>query len=244
MQETKSVKMIFIIGTGRSGTNWLGNILGDHNDIRVTIENPKIFHLVTKMAMEPSTRSDLMPKLIHQYNKELAKTKVDFYTDKSHPNIWLAEALSNVYTDSVFIGIRRNPYATIASMIAHKGVMKWQENWIQFPHPNEFLGTNIINVEQYTDMSAPERAACRWLSHSRKLELLKRNLGNRFLLVQYEDLILNTETELRKLENFIGLKTKIPSPTPKNESLDRWKKLLDRDVCETIKKITGVNYDI
>ena len=35
MMNNKTPKMIFVIGTGRSGTHWLGYILGEHNVERV-----------------------------------------------------------------------------------------------------------------------------------------------------------------------------------------------------------------
>jgi len=233
--------MIFIIGSGRSGTHWLGNILGGHKKVRITVEKPDIFNLVTKMAVDPLTRPQLMPRLIQCYNVELTKTKVDFYADKSHPNIWLAEGLANIYLNSIFIGIRRNPYSTIASMLLHKGVLKWQKNWNQYPHPNEFLGTNLIDANLYKNLSASEKAAYRWLSHSKKLDLLKISLGNRITIVNYEDLITNSKKELSKLENFIGLK-EIPLITPQKESLEKWRDQLNMESCNNIRKITGVDY--
>ena len=44
---------IFVLGTGRSGTHWLGYILDAHPDIHVAIEERTKFRLATRAALRP-----------------------------------------------------------------------------------------------------------------------------------------------------------------------------------------------
>jgi hypothetical protein len=71
----------------------------------------------------------------------------NFYLDKSHPNIWIADKIKEEFPEAKFVGIERNPFATVSSMLKHRGVMKWHRDWKSFPVPNRFLGIdgNISN---------------------------------------------------------------------------------------------------
>jgi len=110
-------KKIFIIGTGRSGTHWVARTLAEHREIRATIEVKSAFDWVTRMALDPATRKRLFPRLVRYYRYQHFISVPCHYMDKSHPNIWLADQLAETFSDAVFIGMQRNPYATVASML-------------------------------------------------------------------------------------------------------------------------------
>jgi hypothetical protein len=148
-------KKIFVIGTGRSGTHWLGQILQAHPDIHVTVEAPPIFAWSTAMALDPRQSPVLLPQLIRQYEIEHAAVAPRHYADKSHPNIWHAEDLAARLPDAVFLGIQRNPFATVASMLEHAGVLAWHERWREFPVPNRFLGITLENAAAGRQMRPP-----------------------------------------------------------------------------------------
>ena len=58
-------KAIFVIGTGRSGTHWLGYILQGHSNVKATIEDRQIFKIVTDMALDQGKKGSYFPKLIN-----------------------------------------------------------------------------------------------------------------------------------------------------------------------------------
>lgn len=105
--------MIFIIGTGRSGIHWVGYILQSHPDIYVSIEKPALFKPVTTMALNPKLKITLFPKVVEHYRNEYDKTRHKYYADKSHPNLWHTKELANHFPQALFVGIQRNPYATV-----------------------------------------------------------------------------------------------------------------------------------
>jgi len=230
---------VFVIGTGRSGTHWLGRILEGHPEIRATVEDPEIFGIVTEMALNQEKKPDLLPVLVSLYSKVLSETQPWHYVDKSHPNIWFAEDLFGALPNVYCIGILRDPYATVSSMLLHEGVRRWCEKWDQFPVPNLFLGITMENRDGYAKMSIAQRCAVRWVAHFKQMNRLKEPLGNRLLVVSYEDLILQTDVEVDRIMGFLGLKGTTAYKTVKKESLYKWKKnLADADKA-AVKAILG-----
>jgi hypothetical protein len=231
---------IFVIGTGRSGTHWLGHILQSHPDIHVTIEQPPIFTWSTEMALDARTKPSLLPQLIAAYAAEHEAAAPRHYADKSHPNIWHAEELAAAFPEAVFLGIRRNPYATIASMLRHPWVLAWQDRWQEFPVPNRFLGITPENHAAYAALPQAARCALRWQAHMERLERLQAALGGRLLVVDYEDLVRNPELPITRLNAFLRLATPIATPTVKAQSLDRWRDELAPAILRQIAAVTGI----
>jgi hypothetical protein len=234
---------IFVIGSGRSGTHWVGYILEGHPDIHVTIEKPPIFDWVTDIALDASKKEKLFPKLTRLYQKEHAAVSPKHYADKSHPNIWIAEDLAEAFPEARFVGIQRNPYATVASMLKHTGVLTWHKRWKEFPIPNRFLGITNENRAAYGDMPLAAKCALRWKVHKERLERLRETMGPTLLVLKYEDVILEPETQLDALNRFLALPSPIPRPNIKSESLDRWKTELSDEVKQQVEGVTGIPAD-
>ena len=118
----RNTRPVFIVGTGRSGTHWLANTLKTHREIRATIEAKPMFRWATQMALDATTEKQLLPKLIIAYRWQLFLSSPRLYLDKTHPNIWLAEPLQQAFPDALFLGIERDPFATVASMLRHREI--------------------------------------------------------------------------------------------------------------------------
>jgi hypothetical protein len=177
---------VFVIGTGRSGTHWIGYSLGAHPAVRATVEEKPMFGLVTRMAMDPTLEPELFDPLVRAYKRQLRKTLAPVYLDKSHPNIWLADRLKQVFPDALFLGTQRNPYATVASMMKHLGVSAWHSRWREFPVPNRFLGITADMVADYDALPLATQCAYRWRAHNARMRDLERQLGDDLFVVSYE----------------------------------------------------------
>lgn len=232
-----SSRKIFEMGTGRSGTHWLGYILDSHPEIAATVEKPPIFTWVTEMATDPDTRSRLMPKLIRRYRYEHSSIAPMHYADKSHPTIWIAERLADAFPEARFIGIRRGQYATVASMLRHSGVMQWIHDWKKLPVPNAFLGIDEETAAIYDELPLAARCALRWKSHQVRLAYLERRLADRILVLDYETLQEETRPQLKKIEELVGLGVPIPEPEVKRQSLERWRSDLSSAEISDIDRI-------
>jgi len=228
-------RAVFVIGTGRSGTHWLGYQLDKHPDVETTIEDRKIFSLVTERALDFGKRKKLYPKLVRRYKKNIKRTKSAYYADKSHPNIWLVEDLSRDLPGSRYIGIVRNPYATIASMLKHSGVRAWHSRWREFGVPNPFLGITTDMVDSYEDMSLTEKCFLRWLSHYDRMQDLKGRTD--MLVISYENFALKQEETLRAMQVFLELKSGFYPMEVKTESLSKWEADLSEEDKTTISRL-------
>lgn len=234
-------RKVFIIGTGRSGTHWIGQILESHPAISATLEKSAIFDRVVRMATDPSNATRLLPGLIRRYRWEHCKVAPLNYVDKSHPNIWLVEELSHAFPQARFVGIRRNPYATVSSMLRHAGVRRWCEEWHKLPAPNSFLGIDEGKEDWYASLSLSARCAARWLSHSRRMDHLALEYPSAVTIIEYEELFGAPATVLIELQRFLGLDDPFPPPVIKNASMTKWEAGLSQRDIQDVKQVTGID---
>ena len=232
-----TTRPVFVIGTGRSGTHWLANTLRTHHEIRATIEVKPMFRWATQMALDATTEKQLLPKLIFAYRWQLFLSSPRLYLDKTHPNIWLAEHLHAAFPEALFLGIERDPFATVASMLRHRGVAGWHQRWRDFPVPNRFLGITSELAEYYDELSLAQQCAHRWLAHHRRLRELRGVLGACVQVIQYEDLANTKTATTERLRVFLGLQSPISQPEVASESLHKWRKQL---TAKQIEEIGGV----
>lgn len=237
-------RMVFVVGTGRSGTHWVGEILRQHPDFHVTVEKSTVFDLVRKMALDARTRSSLFPKLIRRYRFEHVRVAPRHYADKSHPNVWFVEELAKVFPHALFVGIQRSVYATVASMLKHRGVLDWHKRWKEFPVPNQFLGITKQNAAEYEAMPLAAKCALRWQVHRTRMEHLKQIMHDKLCVLSYEDLIRDTHRELRRLGGFLQLASPLPEPFVKEQSLDKWRSQLDAKDLQDIDSVVHSDSDL
>jgi hypothetical protein len=238
-----TTRPVFVIGTGRSGTHWLGYSLGNHPEVRATVEVQPMFNLSTRMALNPTLEGKLFGRLVAAYRWQLFKSSPRIYLDKSHPNIWIAEKLKKAFPRSLFVGIERNPYATVASMMKHKGVSAWHKRWREFPIPNRFLGITRELSDVYGDIPVAQQCAIRWVAHHDRMNELRNILGGDLLVISYESFAHNTEKIVHELQRFLGLHKPIPIPDVRTDSLDKWKSQLSNEEIIQIQNIVGFAHD-
>ncbi|QPB24341.1 sulfotransferase [Rhizobium sp. 007] len=172
----------------------------------ITVEKAPIYNLVLEMALNPSSKVRLFPKLVQEYKRERDECTTKYYIDKSHQNLWHVEELIAAFPDARFIAIQREPYAVVASMLRHNSpvdvdqkaqefpkpdsILEWHHRWKEFPIPNRFLGISEEIAGSYEQFSMAKKCALRWQAHSERLKYLVSKFGDRVHVVNYENLIL------------------------------------------------------
>lgn len=238
----KESRPIFIVGSGRSGTHFLARTLieaEEISDVTNGNENPAVFFRVTRSAL--GQRQDYS-KVVSTYRKLLTICNTEFFLDQSHPNIWHVEKLRKSFPDAVFIGITRRPESVIYSMLNHSGTADWTNRWKEFPIPNKFLGITDSSLASYNDMDFIQRSAVRWKAHYERMKYLEESFPGFFLHIDYDYLAKSPEACLSDIAGFIGLKSKIPSPEVKIESLNKWQGLSEKQIAK-IREIAGGYYE-
>jgi len=229
----------FIVGTGRSGTHWIARSLAAHPDIRATIEVQPMFRWATRLALDPAANRHLLRRLVLAYRIQVLRSIPRLYLDKSHPCLWLAEELHAAFPRAHLLGMEREPYATVASMLNHRGVLGWHRRWREFPVPNRFLGIDAQLAERYEELPMAARCALRWRSHHDRMSELETSLGEQFVRIRYEVFAADPVGELERIQEFLGLSRPFPVPEVKTESLTKWRgRLSDKDI-EAIEDVVG-----
>jgi len=224
---------IFVVGTGRSGTHWLGHILESHPALKVTVERQPMFGWSKSMALNATLEAELMPRLVERYRLAQAASLPLRYADKSHPNLWFTSTLAQHFPGARFIGVQRGVHAVVASMLRHSGVLRSIEHWQTFPVPNRFLGITSDNRLAYKNLSVVERCTLRWLAHRDELLRLKQQHPGDFLLLDYELLMQDTTQQLIVLQEFLGEDQPFPETAVKTTSLNKWRdQLSERQIAQ------------
>jgi len=213
---------VFVVGSGRSGTHWLGHILDSHPQVHATVESEPVFSWVVEMARDPAAEAALFPKLIRRYRAEHRSVLPRHYVDKSHPNLWLAEKLADAFPEARFVAIRRLLEGTVASMLKHGGVRRWVEIWDRDPRPSRFLGVTEALLADYRAMSVAARCAVRVIAHAAEIDRLHAILAARMHVIRYEDIHAAPQAEMDRLSAFIGLQSLERAPMPRPASRHKW----------------------
>lgn len=202
-----------------------------------------MFGLSVNMALNASLESTLLPQLINVYKELVNKFAPSIYLEKSHTNIWIAEKLDQAFGRAQFIGIERNPYATVASMLRHREVLAWHGRWRQFPVPSRFLGISAEDAKHYDEIPVAAQCAMRWLSHNEQMKKLRIALQERLFVINYEVFAHQTEKTILELQQFLQLKDQIPIPEVRIASLYKWREQLTEIELEQIQGVVGIAPD-
>ena len=171
------------------------------------------------------------------------------YVNKSHPSLWLAEDLVDILSSVRFLYSSRNAYSVVASSLKHRAVRKRVRET-----PSElcyFLGVVHNDIKnKYDKMSDVQKLTLKWLSHESEAKRLQNVLGfQRFIILKYENLVLNLEGEIKgKLSTIFDVED-LRAIEVKKESLEKYKEVLTsnqlREIDETItdfSKYFGNNF--
>jgi hypothetical protein len=241
--------LAFVIGNGRTGTNWLGDTLLSHPMITGKNERKPEFSLVTYLAVHLPLLNNKgyehnFGAVVRQYRRRSQETRVSgkaYHSDKSHPALFFAPRLQEKFPAARFLGMNRCVYPTVASCMRHEGVSDWFKHKELLKVPNKFLGTTEENLPRYKHIPHHVRCALRWVSHQleyEQVEPILNSKGHNFLLLDYRIMLLNPSKELAKLQSFLGFAETPFDQAPQGHIFDpvSWKKKLTKDMRNDIDR--------
>lgn len=234
-------KLVFIVGTGRSGTHLIGRTISSHADVKGRIEDPTTFNLVTQIASRQDWDQGMglwlkRVMLVWLYRFVTLFSKKPIVLEKSHPSLWLAEFFMKKIKDVQFIAIYRDVEPTVSSMLNHKGVLSWYKKLPQ-NKANRFLGIEKHNEATFAALPLEEKCALRWLSHRREIIRLEKAYPERFMSVTFDDFLLNSEASLKKLSTFLKIDNVFHPEEFRTDALDKWKTGLTEAQIEQVRAV-------
>jgi len=236
----KNKNLLFISGTGRSGTHLIGRTVSSHQEISGRIETQSTFELITTIATtqdyKPSWLILILKTRLKIKLKKILKNSKDNILEKSHPSLWLVDFLIKEF-NSKFIFVYRDVEPTVSSMLEHKDVLSWYDK-LPLNKPNRFLGIDKHNSTFFKNYSIEEKCALRWKSHYETILSLNKKYSKNTFIMKYDDFMIEPAPILKKLSLFIGVSNTFKIEKLKTDSLDKWKKKLNEEQLNKIRDIT------
>jgi hypothetical protein len=176
----------------RSGTTLLESALAAHKDVACAGELPVMpfaqreFDAWADQAgwNGGEIPTDIIEAIRQKYFDQYREYGIDaapFITDKQPNNFLVVGLIRHVFPEARIIHIRRNPMETGFSIFRRNFTRPWQ------------FANSLSYIGHY------------YGQHSRVASHWSKILGPKMAFIQYENLVTNFETELRRLVDFCGL---------------------------------------
>lgn len=185
--KVKNKQPVFIIGMPRSGSSLIEQILSCHSNIHAAGELSTIQLLIARMCkgQYPKQMRNISSKILSnstQYyiNKVCSKNHV-YTTDKMPHNYLHVGVIHQLFPDSKIINISRNPIDNCISI------------YFQYFNNTHRYATNLSNIAHH------------YAGYRTLLKHWKDQLPEKIIDIHYEELVNNTQQEITKVLDFLGL---------------------------------------
>jgi len=193
---------IFIIGTGRSGTNHLCRSLLDFNNITDYLDGKENSKILKEVAVSAIKDRQLDNSVIDYYETQIDTAQSDnkIFLDQCHPNIHHYQQLSDLFKNALFLGIERPVEQIVASMLNHGGVLNWYKKiknneFKNIRFPNNFFG--VESADELDNLPLHILCAKRALSHKKMSQALAKNENVK--LINFENFVEDKPAEINRL---------------------------------------------
>jgi len=246
---------IFIIGSPRSGTTFLGRILNALPSVAYYYEPPigKYFARLVYQDRVSLWQAKAFYKLLYMSLLALAPRDGQRLVDKTPRNIFVAETLKRVFPDAKFIHVIRDGRDVACSLLkkpwhveSSAGSQKREPGgYLYGPYPHFYIERE--RVDEYICTTDLHRCIWVWKRHVEKGKELEKMLSpSDFNTVRYEELVQQPSAVVKKLLLFLeeytirGYERAMEvARTAHADSVGRWRKELDEKALELIYREAG-----
>lgn len=231
--DTQLQAPIFIIGSSRSGTTLLAELIDAHPDLCHFTEHPITRRHMWQMVKHPNTQPEELPALERSLKRFSGIKNGQRLIEKTPGNSLISKPLAEYFADARIIHIVRDARDVASSMLGHE----WIADELQGIHETFWLPfLPSAFQKKWSQLDLWEKAVLRWavyVSKAREASIY----SDRYLEVSYEDICGEPLHSLSKIFNFLDI-GKLPSlkekaATVNASSAHRWKKkqLSDRHIA-------------
>ena len=236
-------KLVFIGGMGRSGTHYLGRILGEHPETILRLESKFTFNAITQYVVFNHLKHRILVWVALAYLKIMSMLTGKMIIEKTHPAIWMKDKVDRISPEAKWICVVRDPYQAIASMKKHAGVQKWYER-VNLNERNDFLGINAHNVNQFASLSLVQKGVYKWIAHMEQMERIQLESPDRVMVVQFDELVQKQAHTLRSVFDFLNLSPIEPREKGNASTLRKKQALEPAEVNEIDELLRSHNREV
>jgi len=202
----KGKKTVLVLSTGRTGTNFIGELFNRHPNV-TAFHEPRPSRIIRMWSIAriegKAARDDIAEVLFSKRRKLLASVDTPIYVESNPYLFGAADCLNEIFENPVIINIVRDPRDYIKSSLNHgnaRGLKYFLNRFVPFWYPKTYKILGLPKGE-----SLVVRNAQYWhiLNHWLKSSL--HNLEN-YHEFRFEDLFHASDTiELKRLARAIGI---------------------------------------
>jgi tetratricopeptide (TPR) repeat protein len=181
---SSEVRPIFILGMPRSGSTLLEQILASHSKVEGTTELPYLKAVANRSELDQDTGKDMLTAFGKSYLRACEanrSTERPFFIDKLPDNFPYVGFIHLVLPQAIIIDARREPMATCVA-----NLRQLYARGKEFSYDHQELG------EMY-------------LQYIRVMQHWEQVLPGKVLTVSYEELVNDTEAQIRRVLQHCGL---------------------------------------
>lgn len=246
---------VFILGCPRSGTTYLGRMLAELPSVSYYFE-PPILKYYSRLVYEGSVTVKQATKFYRQACRSLmlfAPGRGSRFIEKNPKHTWVAEALYHAFPDAQFVVISRDGRDVAASLrekpwhLAESAstVRREPGGYRYGPFAHFYIESD--RSDEYHNTTDLHRCIWIWRRYAEEIRRLGDVVPNRSQLhLRYEDLVLESDTTISRLAEFIGESDSDSidrlhkfSRTGKTTSVGRWKNTFSAADLATIEREAG-----
>lgn len=213
---------VFVIGSSRSGTTILAEVLSYSPKLYSFTEHPLIRRHMWKVVEKPETTNYELPQLEKSLVRLSGIRDKQRLLEKTPGHSLVAHPLANYFADAQFVHIVRDARDVAPSMLKHE----WIADELRGIHPVFWF--HLLPKEfqnEWKDLNLWERAVLRWAVYLNSARDISSS--DRYLEIKYEEMCQIPRATFDRLLSFLGiewsseLEAQISKIRP--QSANRWK---------------------
>lgn len=246
---------VFVLGSPRSGTTYLGTLLSAIPGASYYFEPPilKYYARLVYQGEVSTRRARRLYSWVFRVLRLVAPGRGLRVIEKNPNHTWIAETLATFFPDARFVMIIRDGRDTALSLLEkpwHRedsvGSGRFEPGGYPYgPYPHFYIERD--RCDEYSSTDDITRCAWVWRRHTEELLRLQKSLPpGSWHLLRYEELLTNPDRTLDELLSFLEADTpesrlavNEAAATGHRGSIGRWRKQLSDADVEKVNREAG-----
>lgn len=246
---------VFVLGSPRSGTTYLGTLLSAIPGVSYFFEPPILKYYARQVyegEVSPGKARRFYP-WVFRILRVVAPGRGPRVIEKNPNHTWIAETLATVFPEARFVMIIRDGRDTALSLLEKPWHREDSVDSGRFepggypygPYPHFYIEHD--RHDEYLATDDLTRCAWVWRRHTEEVMRLQESLpAGSWHALRYEELLMNPDETLHELLSFLGVDTPEArlavsevAATGHRASIGRWREQLTDDELERVEREAG-----